>query len=80
VALFISGLGAIVPYIVEKYVCYIILYFHLKKDVLYILVSPSSPKSEKLVPYILLLAIVVIGLQNLCTKMEVGAGLELYVY
>jgi hypothetical protein len=40
-------------------------------------VLPSSSQLEKLVPYILLPTIVVIGLQKPCTKREVGAGLEL---
>ncbi len=40
-------------------------------------VSPSLPQSEKLVPYILLLTIVVIGLQKPYAKTKVGAGLEM---
>jgi hypothetical protein len=44
-------------------------------------VSPSLPQSEKFVQYILLLTIVVIGLRKPCTKIEVGAGIELnYMY
>jgi hypothetical protein len=39
---------------------------------------PSLPQSEKLVLYVLLLTIVVIGLQKHYTNTEVGAGLELY--
>ncbi len=43
--------------------------------------SLSSPKSEKLVLYILLLTTVVIGLQKPYTKIEVGADLVMdYVY
>jgi hypothetical protein len=41
-------------------------------------ILPSSPQSEKLVPYNLLFAVVVIGLRKLYTKKEVGAGLKLY--
>jgi hypothetical protein len=41
-------------------------------------IFPSSPQFEKLVLYIKLLTILVIGLRKPYTKMEEGAGLELY--
>jgi hypothetical protein len=41
-------------------------------------VSPSLPPIEKLVPYILLPAIVVIDLRKPYTKTEVGTGIEMY--
>ncbi len=36
---------------------------------------PSSPKSKKLVPYIPLLTMVVVGLQKTYSRTEVGVGL-----
>jgi hypothetical protein len=39
-------------------------------------VSPTLPRPDKLVPYILILAIMVIGLQKFYTKTEVGLGLN----
>ncbi len=48
-----------------------------EKFIRVLLVSPSLPQSEKLVPHIPLLTIVVIGFQKPYTKTEEGTGLEL---
>jgi hypothetical protein len=42
------------------------------------IVLPSSPKTEKLVPYIPLPTIVVLGLQKTLFMMEVAEGLVMY--